>query len=261
MNLLTINNDPKTIKSLKKHEILTAVLYGAPANTAGVGNQCPDASEACKAACLFTAGRASFDVRIPAARIKRTKLFVRHKAKFFDKLISEIDAFVRKCQRLGYTPAIRMNGTTDIPWERVKIRGTRFDGLTLHAAYPNIQFYDYTKTTRRLGNTPDNYYLLASKSENMTWEQADAIVNNNFNVAVVFRVCEHVGNCKCPLPMVWRGKTVINGDAHDARHKDGLTGVWVGLKAKGKAKQDKGGFVVNVINAMLRRFPRYGIAA
>ena len=56
------------------------------------------------------------------------------------------------------------------------------------------------------------------------------------NVAVVFRNAE--------LPDKWLGIKVINGDKHDLRFKD-AKGCIVGLKAKGKAKKDKSGFVVD----------------
>ena len=46
------------------------------------------------------------------------------------------------------------------------------------------------------------------------------------------------------LPKKWLGIKVINGDKHDLRFKD-TKGRIVGLKAKGKAKKDKSGFVVD----------------
>jgi len=106
-------------------------------------------------------------------------------------------------------------------------------------------FYDYTKTTKRLGTTPDNYYLLASKSERMSNVTMSEIIANGYNVAVVFRVCNHRGHCKCPLPTSYIGHTVVNGDLSDLRYKD-AAGVIVGLKAKGRAKDDTNGFVIDV---------------
>ena len=45
-------------------------------------------------------------------------------------------------------------------------------------------------------------------------------------------------------PEQWYGWPVINGDEHDLRFLD-PEGVIVGLTAKGRAKQDKTGFVVH----------------
>jgi len=54
-----------------------------------------------------------------------------------------------------------------------------------------------------------------------------------FNVAAVFHV----------LPTEYLGFPVINGDLTDERFTD-ARGCIVGLKAKGKAKKDKSGFVI-----------------
>ena len=46
------------------------------------------------------------------------------------------------------------------------------------------------------------------------------------------------------LPATWRGYPVIDGDEHDARFTDAGAGVIIGLRAKGKARHDSSGFVV-----------------
>jgi len=48
------------------------------------------------------------------------------------------------------------------------------------------------------------------------------------------------------LPSMFKGLKVIDGDKTDMRFLDEPNSV-VGLKAKGKARQDKSGFVINVI--------------
>jgi hypothetical protein len=52
-------------------------------------------------------------------------------------------------------------------------------------------------------------------------------------IATVFKI----------LPAEFMGREVINGDDHDARFIEDKNLV-IGLKAKGKARQDKTGFVV-----------------
>ena len=39
----------------------------------------------------------------------------------------------------GFKPAVRLNGTSDISWERFKI----------FEMFPGVQFYDYTKIYKR----------------------------------------------------------------------------------------------------------------
>jgi len=55
------------------------------------------------------------------------------------------------------------------------------------------------------------------------------------NVAIVFRK---------ELPETYKGYKVVNGDEHDLRFLDPQN-VIVGLKAKGKAKIDFSGFVLD----------------
>jgi hypothetical protein len=50
----------------------------------------------------------------------------------------------------GRRPAVRLNGTSDDPWERVCPE--------LFTRFPQVQFYDYTKDPRRPRHTPPNYY-------------------------------------------------------------------------------------------------------
>ncbi len=61
-------------------------------------------------------------------------------------------------------------------------------------------------------------------------------MENGNNIAVVFRKS---------LPKTFKGFKVINGDNHDLRFVDG-SGVIVGLTAKGKAKKDTTGFVIDL---------------
>ncbi len=57
------------------------------------------------------------------------------------------------------------------------------------------------------------------------------------NVATVFGIKKN-----SPMPEMWNGLPVFNGDESDLRFLD-PKGVVVGLYAKGKAKKDTSGFV------------------
>ena len=61
------------------------------------------------------------------------------------------------------------------------------------------------------------------------------VLNKGGNVAIVFRN---------QLPKTYKGFNVVNGDLHDLRFLDPRNSI-VGLKAKGKAKTDTSGFVLD----------------
>ena len=249
-SLLT-EQSPKTSKGVK-YGYLTGIQYLSPSDVSGMVNLCSYASEGCRIACLNTAGRASFDAAIPHARLNRTIWYVKFKAEYWTRLIKEIRALERKAQRLGLILCLRLNGTSDQPWERIRIKGTGtdLDGLTIFQAFPNIIWYDYTKypIATRL-DIPENYHLTYSYSEDSTLEEVKSNIALRRNVAVVFNCCRNnnrgrcFNKCLCPLPTTWHGIKVISGDDHDLRFLD-ESGVIVGLHAKGKARQDTSGFVV-----------------
>jgi len=244
LKLLSVNQDAKTIKGAKLG-FLTGVQYLAPSKESGVADVCPDATNGCKASCLYTSGRAAMHQAVNNARVLRTITFVRDKSNYWPMLVKEIEALIRKAKRENLTPCIRLNGTSDVPWERMRIKGTKYHGLTILEAFKDVQFYDYTKTLERISFTAsiDNYHLTASYSETMTDDMLRLQLAMDHNVAVVFRVCEHKAKCGCKLPATWQGHAVIDGDKSDLRFNDPL-GVIVGLKAKGDARNDYSGFVV-----------------
>jgi len=225
---------------------LTAIMYLAPAELSG-WNVCSHASKGCTKVCLNSAGRGRFD-NVQLARIKRTQFFFLNRQGFIDQLIKEIDAHIRKALKLGLKPAVRLNGTSDIPWERVKINHNGYTYNNIMELYEwgkfgvSLQWYDYTKypiAKRPAHKLPANYHLTFSRSEHAISYSIGADIGNNLengrNVAVVFDV----------VPTTWHGIKVIDGDKHDMRFLDSV-GVIVGLTAKGKAKKDTSGFVVRL---------------
>lgn len=226
MKLFTTGN-PKLMKGEKKG-YLSFVLHLAPADLSG-HNTCPKATAGCKQACLNTAGRGGIFKKgestnvIQQARIRKTKMFYEKREEFMAALESDIKAGIKQAAKLGLTPAFRLNGTSDLSWEKYGII----------EKFPDVQFYDYTKVLgRKVAHLP-NYHLTFSNADgnlNDVLKARDA----GMNVAVVFRK---------DLPATYLGRTVINGDETDLRFLDEKN-VIVGLKAKGKAKKDASGFVV-----------------
>jgi len=227
MKLLTTQNY-KTTKG-EKLGILTGILYLAPAKISGY-EVCPRRSAGCTDACLYTAGMGAFS-NVQLARINKTKLFFEKRDEFMSQLRKDIQALVKKATKLNMTPAIRLNGTSDIEWTRTGIMNE----------FPTVQFYDYTKVLNRLTKElPANYHLTFSQNEANGFEVATAL-NSCFNAAVLFGIKREAEMIK-----EWNGFPVHDGDETDLRFMDPKGGYVIGLRAKGKARKDDSGFVIPV---------------
>jgi hypothetical protein len=235
-NLLSISSDAKTSKG-EKLGFLTGILYLAPYKTISLYNTCSMADIAgCANACLYTAGRGAYS-SVQNARINKTNWFYQDKQGFILQLIDNIKSLIKKANKLGLIPLIRLNGTSDIKWENVGFdyQGKSYNNIM--ELFPDIQFYDYTKIINR-DNLPSNYDLTFSYSGKPEFiKYVEKAINKNMRIAVVFKD-------KNNLPNEFMGLSVVNGDNSDIRHID-PHGVIVALYAKGKAKSDNTGFVVN----------------
>ncbi len=81
---------------------------------------------------------------------------------------------------MGVSPAIRLNGTSDIIWEK------KFPELFF--LFPQVIFYDYTKISKRFSSNwllPKNYFLIFSRTEDNDPE-CEKLLKQGHNVAVVF---------------------------------------------------------------------------
>jgi hypothetical protein len=236
--LLTTGN-PKTAKG-EKLGYLTAILHFAPASLSG-RNVCSHSTAGCRASCLNTAGRGGIGLdadglnTIQVARIRRTRWFRRDREAFMQQLVADIARHVKHARAHGLKPAVRLNGTSDLPWERI-----RADGYpNVFERFPDVQFYDYTKVPaaiRKLALQIPNYSLTFSLAESNETKARDALAAG-FNVAAVFPVKR--GR---PLPRTYWDAPVIDGDKSDLRFTD-PAGCIVGLRAKGRAIYDYSGFV------------------
>lgn len=234
-HLLTLKN-AKTVKG-EELGYLTGILYLVPSDGSGLGNLCPHASAGCRAVCLYSAGRGVMRPVIEG-RMRKTRLFFEDAPRFVDSLAGDVVRLVNNAKRQNLIPCVRLNGTSDVPWERIK--GT--DPRTLMEQFPSVQFYDYTKRPNRDTIWP-NYHLTFSRSE-CNDVQAMIELNRGRNVAVVFSSKQAWKTREAePLPETWRGFPVVDGDNHDLRFLDTGPAI-VGLRAKGKAKHDDSGFVV-----------------
>lgn len=223
--LLTTSN--RKLQKGGKAGYLSAGIHLAPSDLSG-HNTCPMASVGCRLACLNTSGHGRYQ-RAQDARVKKTKWFFESRDSFMAQVVKDIAAVERKALREGKLPAIRLNLTSDIQWENIE-----FEGKTIFAHFPHIQFYDYSKIARRFFKPlPSNYHLTFSRSE-ANEQIAKTVADAGNNVAVVFSGA---------LPHTFWGKRVVSGDDNDLRFLDDK-GVIIGLSAKGRAKKDLSGFVV-----------------
>jgi hypothetical protein len=240
------NENPKTAKDAKGIE--SVIMHLAPHKVAGIGNVCAWATEGCIEACLNTSGKSQIKGEltkekylnhfIHRARIERTRFFFEYRRDFLRQLVRELGNLEKRAAKKGCDAVARPNGTSDLPWEKF-----HYDGRSIIDWYPDIQFYDYTKSLSRAyksvmpGNEgwPSNYHLTLSRSEK--WSDGETEYNvrtYGVNVAVVFAD---------ELPDKFEGIRVIDGTLNDWRWRDPAE-VVVGLLAKGRGRKDTTGFVI-----------------
>jgi hypothetical protein len=229
--------NPKIQKGTKLG-YLSFILHLAPADLSGK-NTCPKATAGCKAACLNTAGRGGMFKKgentnmIQKARIRKTVQFFFDREQFMADLVKDIRKGIKMATKLGLTPVFRLNGTSDLSWEKYSVEGAD----NIFALFPTVQFYDYTKVLgRKVADIP-NYFLIFSKADGNDSDVSRAMAQG-MNVAAVFD----------SIPDTYNGRPVINADETDLRFLD-PKGVVAGLKAKGRAKKDYSGFVIRLKEA------------
>jgi hypothetical protein len=204
---------------------LNAIHYMAPHSSAGVGNLCSNASPQCIALCLgMYSGQAAIVSDLVngtnatrESRKKKARLFMSNRAAYMNEMARAIVKIIHKAKRENLTPCIRPNGSTDIPYERIRFylepktiaklepltgKLRRVENVTLLELFHWVQFVDYTKNPNRLGKAPANLDLTLSYSGNNSDACVDALLAGH-NVAIVF----HGG-----LPESFAGFPVINGD-------------------------------------------------
>lgn len=199
---------------------------------------CPGSKAAgCMDACLKSAGLATVFSSINDARQRKTALWETDRQYFITQLMHELRNFDKLCKRQGVQGVVRLNVLSDIAWEEYDVP----------QSFPDLQFYDYTKRGLRVIRFEhyrkhwelDNYRLIFSYSGRPQFAKQVALVGDtDVPMAVVFRG---------KMPEQFMGRPVIDGDQSDWDNVNAGR-VVVGLKAKGQAKHDTTGFVVDTDN-------------
>jgi hypothetical protein len=225
--------NPKIQKGTKLG-YLSFILHLAPADLSGK-ETCPKRTAGCTAACLNTAGRGGMFKRgentnmIQKARIRKTQYFFANRDAFMVDLAQDIRKAIKFAERKGLKPVFRLNGTSDLSWEKYWV--PVYD-MTLFELFPQVQFYDYTKVLGRKVSAFPNYHLTFSKADGNDADVAEALMQGMSVVAVYDEI----------------PAGVPSADETDLRFLD-PKGVMLGLKAKGRAKKDYSGFVIRLKEA------------
>jgi hypothetical protein len=225
--------NPKIQKGTKMG-YLSFILHLAPADLSG-RETCPKRTAGCTASCLNTAGRGGMFKRgentnmIQKARIRKTQYFFNERDAFMLDLYKDIQKAIKFAERQGLTPVFRLNGTSDLSWEKYTVGTT---DMNLFQLFPTVQFYDYTKVLGRKVAQYKNYHLTFSKADGNDSDVAEALFQGMSVVAVYDAI----------------PAGVPSADETDLRFLD-PKGVMLGLKAKGRAKKDYSGFVIRVVEA------------
>jgi len=224
--------NPKIQKGTKLG-YLSFILHLAPADLSG-RETCPKRTVGCTAACLNTAGRGGMFKKgentnvIQKARIRKTEYFFNARQDFMLDLKRDIEKAIRMAKKLGLIPVFRLNGTSDLSWEKYDM----IPGQNVFDCFPGVQFYDYTKVLGRKTKMYANYHLTFSKADGNDSDVAEALLQGMSVVAVYDAIPEGVPSA----------------DETDLRFLD-AKGIMLGLKAKGKAKKDYSGFVIRLKEA------------
>ena len=249
--LSNMASNPKTVKELKERGIEGVILHLASADSVSeiLGRDvtvCPLARvNKCDIPCLDHQGRGRMN-SVQDARLKKTARFFTDRKGFMDDLRAALRNLEKRANKKGFLPVARLDGTSDLGL-----------ALKLSDEFPKIQFYDYTKVTRRMRRwmkarkwwpvgkfgSYHNVHLTYSLGAGNEYDALN-VLEDGGNVAVVFRLKKGE-----PLPRRWNNYEVIDGDTHDFRFLDCPRleslgyGAVVGLRAKGTSYHDKSGFV------------------
>jgi len=204
------------VRKSEKEGIYTYILYLANSKLSGY-NVCPNSTPECRLGCLATSGRGGMNLsKYMATRIKKTKLLFEHQKFFMEWLVAEIKNAIKKAKRKGFKLVVRLNGTSDIDWTKIKVYNKN-----IFEIFPEVKFYDYTKCPNRFAALPKNYHLTFSYT-GRNWEKCKKLLKKGFNVAAIFLK---------KIPKKFRGYRVVDGDITDLRIKD-KRGIIIGLKWK-----------------------------
>lgn len=224
--LLTQDN-----KKLAKNETATWGLSLMPAKLNSFGiNLCTFSTKECRKPCIVFSGGARFE-KTQLARLAKTDFYLSDKAAFIKQLWAELNYISLSNDKA----LVRLNVFSDIDWYNEFLK-FNYDLTTLG----NITFYGYTKNPSIVETALKlkNFEIVFSFS-GYNWKLCEYyLINKICNVAVVFKTTKIK-----PLPTVWQGFEVLNGDESDERLSETEgTGKVIGLKYKNPIAKGSTGY-------------------
>jgi hypothetical protein len=170
-------------------------------------------------------------------------MFFEDRTTFMKLLVFDIESFIRKCDRADLIPVVRLNLTSDLPWDKIIVQ----DGMTVHELFPNVRFYDYTKRTAFLKHPNPFYDITFSRSESNA-EDCYIALSRGYNVAVVMSkdLVSKLSDFKGRL-------NLSSGEDDDLRFLDpkGKYGRLIYLTPKGRARKGKTeGFIMQSLDSL-----------
>jgi len=230
-------SDGFTNAKTKKNSLKTFILYLSPYTQNSFGkNVCANATAGCIESCLFTAGMGVFST-VQKARIAKTDYLLSDKDGFLAQLAKEILYQYAKAKRNGERIAVRLNGTSDLDFFTLLQKYAQLDVTKLA---DHVHFYEYTKNInyiKRWEGASNITYTFSKSEGNLSL--IPAAIAYGANVAAVFRKelpeTYNIGGISIP---------VIDGDTSDILMIYNK-GKIIGLRAKGRAKKDTSGFVID----------------
>ena len=218
--IFSVDDNPKASKA-SEYGWMNAIHYMAPASLSGY-NMCAMSTPDCETICIgWHTGQASMvahesdmnNVRL--SRIQKARRYMESREEYMRDVCRSIELLQAVARRAGKKLCIRLNGSTDVPFERVPVthHGTRYANIML--AFPSVQFDDYTKMHNRFDRElPPNYYLVYSRAEGRS-DIALRLLSRGVSVAIVSR--RHKPK-RGELLRQWCGFQAVDGDAHDLIH-------------------------------------------
>ena len=118
--ILAVGRDHKTVKG-EEYGALTGIQFLAPAMLSGV-NLCAWSTAACRALCLFEAGRGSMHV-VRDGRLRKSHLMLYEWDRYIGLLEDDYHRLAARADRRGLDVGVRLDGTSDLRWDR-RLRST-----------------------------------------------------------------------------------------------------------------------------------------
>jgi hypothetical protein len=119
----------KRFFSTDSTKAVNGINYMAPHTSAGVGNLCASASPGCVDLCLGVySGQAAMVADLETgtngvreSRKRKSQYFASDVQAFLEEACAHIRRLIKTARKMGKTLCLRMNGATDIPFERIRI--------------------------------------------------------------------------------------------------------------------------------------------